>query len=320
MNWIKENKFLTGFIAVMLLGCGALGFLAMTAGGKYTETEDAFAQSKAELARLQGLAPFPSKENLKKLEDQRKEATDAVNTLHRNLAAAEIPIEALTPEQFQDKLRASVTDVKAKAGQRPKLPEKFYMGFDKYETEPPERPAAGPLGRQLKAMQWLVEQFIEVKAVEIRELGRDELPEEKSKGRAEKPAAPAALGAPAAGKEKDKDKGDKQKLVTKHAFWITVLLDQNALRKVLNSIVTSKEQFFIVRTIEVKNEKDRGPSRIDPNAAQPAAPVAPADPNAKVAAAAAPAAPPTSIIVGEERVEVTLRIEIIDFADLPAAK
>ena len=312
MNWIKENKFLAGFIAVMVLGCGVLGFLVMTASGKYTEAEDAYTAAEADLKRLQGLAPFPNSENLKKLEAQRKEATEAVNTLHRNLAAAEIPIEALTPEQFQDKLRASVTDVKAKAAAKPKLPEKFYMGFDKYETEPPERAAAGPLGRQLKAMQWVVEQFIDVKAAEIRELGREELPEEKSKGKAEKPAAPAGPGGPAAAK----DKGDKQKLVTKHPFWITVLVDQGGLRKVLNSIVSSKEQFLIVRTIEVKNEKDRGPSRIDPSAAQPAAPVQPADPAAKPA----PAAPPTSIIVGEERVEVTLRLETIDFADVPAAK
>ena len=319
MNWIKQNKFLTGFLAVMILGCGALGFLAMGASSKHTEADDAFTAAKAELSRLQGLAPFPNSDNLKRLDAQRKEATESVDTLHRNLAAAEIAIEPLSPEQFQDKLRASVTDVKTKAGAKPKLPEKFYMGFDKYETEPPERAAAGPLGRQLKAMQWVVEQFIDVKAVEIRDLSREELPEEKSKAKAEKAAAAAPPGPP--GVARDKDKGDKQKLVTKHPFSITVLLDQGGLRKVLNSIVTSKEQFFIVRTIEVKNEKDRGPARIDPNAAQPAPPPPP-DPNAKPDpnVKLAPVNDPPKIIVGTELVEVTLRLEIIDFADAPAAK
>ena len=37
MNWIKQNKFLSGFIAVMVIGVGALGYLLFTAKSRYDE-------------------------------------------------------------------------------------------------------------------------------------------------------------------------------------------------------------------------------------------------------------------------------------------
>jgi hypothetical protein len=36
MSWISENKFLAGFGAVMLVGCGALGYLAYSASDAYS--------------------------------------------------------------------------------------------------------------------------------------------------------------------------------------------------------------------------------------------------------------------------------------------
>ena len=37
MSWIKQNKFLTGFITFMAIGVGAIGFLLLQAQGRYAE-------------------------------------------------------------------------------------------------------------------------------------------------------------------------------------------------------------------------------------------------------------------------------------------
>ena len=73
------------------------------------------------------------------------------------------------------------------------------------------------------------------------------------------------------------------------------------MRKVLNQIASSDRQFFIVRTLYVRNEQQKGPSREQSNAAP---------------AAATPTAPTSGLkfIVGNEHVETTAAIEMVRFA------
>ena len=69
-----------------------------------------------------------------------------------------------------------------------------------------------------------------------------------------------------------------------------------AARKVLNEIASSTGQFFIIRTLYVRNEKDKGPPRGKT-----------AEPN--------PSATETGLnfIVGNEHIEVSARIEMVRF-------
>lgn len=334
MNWFKQNTFLAGFLGVVVVAAGVLGFLLLSAKGRHSEAATLYEEQSNELARLQSLAPYPDPANLKKMEGQRKEFQDAIAALQKNLGAAEIAVEPLSEVQFQDKLRESVSRVTAAAAAKgTKLPEKFYMGFDPYQTEPPKPEAAPLLGRQLKAMEAVVMMVIENKGFSINKLEREELPEEKG---VEK-------------KEPDKKSGGKgersssQPLVTKHPFDINFTGDQNLLRAVLNGLVSSKAQFYIPRRVEVRNEKDKGPPRIDPAAAAmaaaalaaaaapPAEGVPPAAPDAStpgtpaapapLPGAAAPPAAALKYIVGEEKIEAAIRIEIVDFAEpAPATK
>ena len=63
-----------------------------------------------------------------------------------------------------------------------KLPDKFFLGFSKYETTPPTPEAAGPLGRQLNAIKWIVDQYIAQlgSGSVIESLERADLPEGKT--------------------------------------------------------------------------------------------------------------------------------------------
>ena len=195
MNWIKQNKFLSGFIAVMVIGVGALGYLLFTAKSRYDEGRSDYETKVQELAGLEGLKPYPEAENLKQFEEQKKEHAAAIAALHKNLAAAQIPIEPLTREAFQDKLREAVTRITTKAKDSGVgLPAMFYLGMEKYQTEPPLPEAAPALGRQLKALEFVLTKMIDDGVASVSKFDRESLPEEEGKGKKDKPNDPAKPG------------------------------------------------------------------------------------------------------------------------------
>ena len=277
----------------------------------------------SELNRLQKLPTFPNQKNLDRLAEQKTEVNTEASALAAALVAQQIPMEDMSPESFQDKLKSVATAIQAKAkqGNPPtKLPsEKFFLGFERYETAPPAREAAAAVGRELKAIDWVVNKLLDNRVAEIRSLTRAELPEEKGRIRAGEKKAPATPvpAKPAAGKAAGKggalakDTVDHQ--VELHRIDLVFIADQARFRQILNSITEYKGQFFIIRTLAVKNEKQVAPPRLlaaaDGSAAAPAAD-----------GTAAGAAPASSYLVGEEKVEVTLVLEFVEFSENQPAK
>ena len=336
MSWIKENKFLAGFTAVTVVGAGALGYLTLQAKSAYDTATASYEEQSSELSRLQGAQPFPSADNVKTLEEQREQHQEAIGALQEKLAKVELPVEEISPQQFQDRLRQTVDTIGKRANDSGvELPPNFSLGFDRYLAEPPSSQAAPPLGRQLKAIEAVVTNVINSRALKISSLDREELPEEKSGTREPQPAKGAKGGKTA----------EAQPLVEKYPFQITFVSNQGSMMQILNNVVNSDKQFYIPRLITVKNEKETGPSRAEtaPAPVAPAAPVpgVPGEPNAFPGAPApvpgadavagidpaaagapmfaAPAQRTSPYIVGEEKAEVTMRIEIVDFANKATA-
>src|SRR5690349_18456748 len=140
MSALKKNPFLVGFGVVMVLGVGALGYLAYSASDEHTKARQEYDDSAGELKRLQGLRPFPNDEHLKKFQTQKQELQSKVDALQKELAAKKIKVEDISPTGFLDKLREAVARVTTKAPEaNVTLPEKekFYMGFGKYQGVPP---------------------------------------------------------------------------------------------------------------------------------------------------------------------------------------
>lgn len=317
MNWIKENKFLFGFLVVMVLGVGAGGWFILEAKGRSDAATEDYERKIAELSRLQRLAIFPNQKNLDRIVAQQTDVNAEVSKLAKTLATQQIPLEQVSPEQFQDKLKAAVTAVKSKAAQTNpavKLPEpKFFLGFDPYETAPPPKEAAGVLARELKAIEWLCNQLIDNKITELKPLNREPLPEEKGKT---KETTPVSAGKPAAGKPGDKAKaGGVRYEIEKHRIDLAFVTEQSRFRDLLNAIVSHKGQFFIPRLINVKNEKPVPPPRVAEVAAVPPAPADPAAPAGTAPAAPATPAAQAGYIVGEEKIEVTLVLDLVDIRE-----
>jgi len=285
MIWIKENKFLTVFFAVMLLGAGALTFLLISSQANYEEVKNSYIVQSQELNRLQSLTPFPDEANLRKMIDQKDQYVASVTQLQSNIAALQFPLEPMRPEAYQDLLKKTVDDAVQKAGPGV-LPPRFYLGFDNYKTSPPKGEAAAQLARELKAIEWVVNTLLEAKVQSITEIYRVPIPEEGPETR-----IPAA-----------NNKAPVNKALIKTPFEISFVAEQGRMRSALNEIVNSKQQFFIIRSIQIKNEKEKGPPRDLP-------PI-------NVSGTSAPAQK-LQVIVGNEKLIVTVRIEMVNSATPP---
>ena len=319
MSAFKQNPFLIGFSAVMVLGVGALGYLAYSASDDHSKARSEYDDEAGELKRLQGLRPFPNEEHLKKFQAQRLELQGKVDAIQKELASKKIKIEDISPTGFQDKLRDAVARVTSKAPEsNVALPEKFYMGFPIYQSEPPKAPAAPALYRELRAIEAVMNLILEVKNVKLDDLSRSELKEEK------KPV-------PVDPKKKEKSKDDEgRSIVEKDTFTLKFTTSQENFQRILNGLASHKEQLFVPRYIVVANEKQDAPPKV---ALVPAAPLPtgtlpensanpPTNPAATPPPAdAAPAAGPRlEYIFGKETVTVTMEVDLIDVKDLEPKK
>jgi hypothetical protein len=302
MDWIKQNKFLAGWLAVTLLGAAALGYLFFSAKSQYSETWDSYTAKVGELQNLQNATPYPDEENLKKMQELQKAHQAAINDLQKQLAKNEIPVTPLTAVKFQDELRESVKRVTALAAENnTKLPDKFYMAFDRYQAEPPKDEAAAPLGRLLKAMEEAITILIKSRADVITDFKRDPIPEEGG----EKPATASGTPKPAGGKTSEADA--ESALVKRQPVSVSFVASEGRFRRFINELISSKKQFYIPKNLVVTNEKTTGVPKI----AAAAPPVPGEDPSKSGG---------LKYVVGDERLTVSVRVDIADFADVGETK
>lgn len=327
---MKDNKFLTGFLIVTLLGAGALGFLLFQAKSKHSEATEAYTQKVGELQSLQNGKPYPNEANYKKVLELQKTHQQAINDLQKQLAAAEIKVEPMTPVKFQDNLNETLRRVRTLAAQVGpdviKSDMKFSLGFETYLTQPPKDEAAAPLGRMLKAIELVMTELLKVSPTEIpKDVKRTPLAEE---GGQKAPATPAPKSGSSAAAKKVVE---EQPLVKRYPFEIEFVAQEAKVRTFINKIVEEKNQFFVVTSVRIANMVPTGPSKTADASATtttttvaatpPPDPSAPApDPNQAPAPAPAQPTEAAKFVLGEEKLSVVMVVEVVDFAEPPAEK
>lgn len=312
MNWIQENKFLAGVIGVTAVGACGLGWMIFSTSGQLSEAQTEFQTATRELNRLQTAEPFPSDKNLKELKTQYDELMAATTKFQKEIAALELPLEKdLQPQTFQDNLRTSVNRLTAKAtANRSTFDGEFFLGFDLYRGSVPV-PAATPyLARDLKVIEWAIDTILDQKEVQSIKIERSLIPEEPG-------GTPKVEVSKSSGPSRDaKPKTMDAPRYKAHTVKFSFEAEQERFRAVLNAITTYQKQFLVVRNLAIKNQKQDGPPKVDPNAVAGEAVSPPAD---AVAADGTPVPPkpagPKKPVVGEELLEVTMTLDIVDFAD-----
>lgn len=276
MNWIGENKFLAGFIGFMVVAVGVLGFLLFKQIGIYTDNQATYNTKYAQLDQLQKRIPYPNEKNLETYNNQHQELKKVIDDLNLNLAKFELPLDAnLGPQTFQKNLQTAIADATAKAdAAKIQLPEKFAFGFDNYVNTLSIPAAAPALDRQLKAVQFVFDELLTGGGVtSISAVTREALPEEKQ---GVKPVSTPVVKEPMA---------------------VTFVTTWQNLRKVLNDLTQTKQQFYIIRLINITTDGQKDQ------------PITKAD----TAKAGAEKTDGPLFALGNEKLVVTLSLEIVNF-------
>jgi hypothetical protein len=181
-----------------------------------------------------------------------------------------------------------------------KLPDNFQLGFDEFARMMPSTAVATLLGQELSQVQILINILLDAKVDSITSFRRRPLPEERGASSTPTPSPGQRVGTAA------RPGGTPiPKLIERNVVEISFKAAPGAARRGLNEITNSAGQFFIIRTLYVHNEKDKGPPRGRTGAPTPT-PIPQGSPGQQGAGA-------LNFIVGNEHVEVSATIEMLRF-------
>ncbi len=294
MKWFQQNRAL-GTILVISGSCIILGAaLFYSRWSVWTAAKQTFDKAAAERQRLQRLDPFPNDANYRKLQDYLESYRVALGKFKDQLKGEMAPEPTVAPNEFQSLLRQVTLATQERArSNNVKLPENFQLGFDEFTRTMPSTTAAPLLGQELSQVQMLVNILLDARVDSIMSFSRHRLPQERAVSptptpspgkRVAKAVKPAGTPMP--------------ELIQRNLVDLTFKAAPGAARRVLNEITSSSGQFFIIRTLYVHNEKDKGPPR---------------ERNASPSPTPTPAAGSLNFIVGNEHVEVSATIEMLRF-------
>jgi hypothetical protein len=250
MNWFQQNKFLGAFL-IALGGTTLLAIiLLLWALSGFNSANDRLNETATELNRLQNLNPFPNPENLQTMKTQTADYGVALGRMKEELKTRVLPAAPMLPNEFQTRLRDTVTKVTERArSNRVKLPANFFLGFDEFGSALPGNEFAPLLGQQLAQIELITEILIDARVDAITAFQRGPLPDER--------------GAPAASSQSRvrRTGNEGPKLIERSTIEVTFASSPGAARRVINQVASASRQFYLIRTLHVSNEKDRGPSR-----------------------------------------------------------
>lgn len=297
MNWFRENRWLGTFLIVLTIATLSPLCFLFRAKGEFGEAAARFNNAAAERNRLEHLNPFPNEANYRKMKGYLADYGAALNKLEGELKTQMLPVTPFAPNEFQSRLRQAMIEMAEKArANRVKLPDNFHLGFDEFTTSLPNTAAAPLLGQELAQIELLMNFLIDAHVDALTALKRTPLPEEKS-------ATPAV----APGRKAGAEVVSGPKMLERGIVDLTFTSSPSAARKVLNQITGTSQQFYIIRTLHVRNEHEKGPPREGAEAGGAR--------NAFGVPASAKPTPSGAIkfIVGNEHIETSARIEMVRF-------
>lgn len=303
MSWFRQNRFLGAFVVAFGVALLASLVFLWFARSSYSDAQAHFTESATELNRLQHLTPFPNDVNLRKVKAQAEEYAGQLDKAKEEMRAHVLPVVPMAPNEFQIRLRQAMASVAQRArDNRVRLPDNFNLGFDEYVAALPDTAAAPVLGQQLAQVELLVNLLIDARIDALTSLRRVAPPVARA-GATPTPAASASPAKPGA--------SPGAQSVERASVDATFVSSPAAARRALNQITTVNQQFYVIRTLHVLNEKDKGPPRDVAAAGGASAAAAPATP------AATPSNTALTFIVGNEHIQTTARIEMLRFSFAP---
>jgi hypothetical protein len=302
MKWFQQNRALGTLLLVsgicMLLAAALLYWRL----GVWNDARQTFDQATAERNRLQRLDPFPTDTNYRQLRGHLERYRAALAKFKIVLKAQVLPAPLIAPNEFQSRLRQGTLAAEERARtNNVKLPDKFQLGFDEFTRTMPDTAVSPLLGQELSQVQMLINILLDAKVDSITSFRRQPLPGERGA------ATPVPMPSPVRGRgviaTPKAGATPAAAFIERNVVDVTFKAAPGTARKVINEISSSTGQFFIIRTLYVHDEKDKGPPR--ERTASPT-PTPQASPGQSPGGA-------LNFIVGNEHIEVSATIEMLRF-------
>jgi hypothetical protein len=308
MKWFQQNRALGTILLISGICFLLSAALLYWRWSVWSSAKQTFDQATAERSRLQHLDPFPNDANYKKLQGYLERYSNALDKFKDELKVETAPSPPLAPNEFQSRLRQATLAAEERAHtNNVKLPNNFQLGFDEFARIMPGTAVAPLLGQELSQAQMLINILLDAKVESITSFHRHPLPNEHGASPTPKPTPPGTRGRGTVATAPAKLRSTPAPtLIERNVIDVSFKAAPGAARRVLNEITSSTGQFFIIRTLYVHNEKDKGP----PRERGPS----PTPPSATQTGAGQPgAAGALNFIVGNEHIEVTATIEMLRF-------
>jgi hypothetical protein len=302
MKWFQQNRALGMLLVISGICLLLAGALLYWRSGIWRDARQTFDQVIAERNRLQRLDPFPNDENYRQLRGHLERYRAALEKFKGQLKSEVVPEAPIAPNEFQSRLRQATLAAEERARtNNVKLPDKFQLGFDEFTRTMPDTAVSPLLGQELSQVQMLINILLDAKVDSIASFRRRPLPGERGA------AAPTPVPSPVRGRgviaAAKPGATPAAALIERNVVDVSFKAAPEAARKFINEITSSTGQFFIIRTLYVHNEKDKGPPR-DRTASPTPAPRA--SPDQSPAGA-------LTFIVGNEHIEVSATVEMLRF-------
>jgi len=307
MSWIKDNPFVAALSGITVVATGALVYFGTYTSGKYSEHLDQYKVDTDKVIEAEKLPIYPNPANSqgksKALIDYRADLTKLQGDFAPFRPDA---LKKLSAQDFTGNLKTADSTVRqAFTASNTKLPEAFFLGFEKYKGGAlAKEGSTGILDYQLGAATELFLALAKAAPSELKNVYRKELAEESGETFDAKDAVYRPL-----------------------SMEITFTGTERSVREFLTAIEGSESHYYTIRAIRIKNAKDKGPTPADAKFEAPKAGGA-ADPFSGFldpapapdgGAAVKPAAVPPDTgkvlqqILGFEELSVFLRLDVVQF-------
>ena len=285
MNWIKKNPFLAALAITSALIAVAGGSMLFSEMARAAEEKEVFDQKSRQIEALRRHKPYPNQANV---EASEREATDARQVLEELAKAFSVQLPSASPQSFQDELAKLAKDTLEKAAAKNiSMPENFFLGFERYETQLPSPEAAPRLTLQLRTVHAVVAVLIDSQVQAIGNILRAPL-------NGEVPAEDSLPDA-RAGKNSPAIVGGAFEIAP---FDISFVSAQSAFRTAFNRLLDLQPPVFL-RLVAVENSALAPPFK-KPAAAEEAS-----------GTVEAPAAPGIRAVVGRETITASLQLSSV---------
>jgi len=310
MDWIKKNRTLAQLLLVLVVIGIIGGYLGWQQANRVKTIRGELDSQQMTLERLKGQAVFPDETNEKVYEDRAEQLESYLQPVIKDLKENSIKGEALNPINFQTEFRDTrdrLIALAQKVNPPIVLPENFSFGFGKYLTSIPAPEATIYLTQQLRVIERLTELLFSANIIELKHVSR--VPVEELLGPAPVQTRPG---------DRRNASGEMSELLPAISldredlyyrtlpFVFQFVATDTGLRKVVNALSQESEKnesspFFILRSLEVVNERGAPPTVEDLKAS--------ANTAEGVKSVAA------NLILGQETIQATLRIDFIEWKE-----